>query len=384
MQKNYASAVFDRKKQLKTKGVGKVEILICLSRTVKKYITMKSCTEKEWKFYQSSIELAKELSMYNTIAQELHNSGDEITIYNFNLRIGQGEEAKAEMEKAKLMASPTGFIDFVKEEIEKEKCAPGTLRRKMVAYRALKSWGKMNRFSQVTDTNVYLFDEMLQEDNTRTRVTIHNYHKTIKKCTRIAYDKGLIKVDPYKSTRCKFNRGKSKERRPLIEAELKRIRNLKGLSDKLEKARDIFVFSAYTGLAYSDNQAFDFETMTEKHGKTYYIDGGRIKNDNIFYTPILPPAMEILEKYDYQLPKLSNQKLNDYLKVIKELAKINKPMTSHVARHSFATLSLTYDIPIENVSRMMGHKDIKTTQIYAKILKKNVEKKVNKMAGKIR
>ena len=94
--------------------------------------------------------------------------------------------------------------------------------------------------------------------------------------------------------------------------------------------------------------------------------------------------MEILEKYDFQLPKLSNQKLNDYLKVIKELAKIHKPMTSHVARHSFATLSLTYDIPIENVSRMMGHKDIKTTQIYAKILKKNVEVKVKKVAKRIR
>lgn len=384
MQKNYASVVFDRKKQLKTKGVGKVEILICLSHSVKKYIGIKTCTEKEWKFYQISIELAKELAMYNSVAQELYNSGNDITIYNFNMLIGIGAEAQEEQMKAKQIASATGFLDFMAAEIKKEHQAEGTFKRKMVVHRALEAWSKMNRFMQVTVDKVCQFDAWLREDGGRSDVTVNNYHKALKIYTRAAFEQGFIKEDPYKSSRCKFVKGKCKERRPLIEAELKRIRNLKGLSDKLEKARDIFVFSAYTGLAYSDNQAFDFETMTEKHGNIYYIDGGRIKNDNIFYTPILPPAMEILEKYDYQLPKLSNQKLNDYLKVIKELAKIHKPMTSHVARHSFATLSLTYDIPIENVSRMMGHKDIKTTQIYAKILKKNVEVKVKKVAKRIR
>ncbi len=384
MQKNYASAVFDRKKQLKTKGVGKVEILVCLSHSVKKYIGIKTCTEKEWKFYQTSIELAKELAMYNSLAQELHNSGNAITIYNFNMLIGIGQEAQEEMEKAKQIASATGFLDFMEAEIKKERLAEGTHKRKMVVHRALKEWGKMNRFTQVTVDNVCKFDEWLREDEGRSDVTLNNYHKALRMYTRTAFEQGFIKEDPYKHSRCKFSKGKCKERKPLIEPELLRIRKLKGLSSRFEKARDLFVFSAYTGLAYADNQAFDFETMAEKHGDTYYIDGSRIKTDHTFFTPILPPAMEVLKKYNYQLPQLSNQKLNEYLKTIRELAKINKPITSHVARHSFATLILTYDIPIENLARMMGHTDIKTTQIYGKILKKNIETKVKKIADKIR
>jgi site-specific recombinase XerD len=84
--------------------------------------------------------------------------------------------------------------------------------------------------------------------------------------------------------------------------------------------------------------------------------------------------MEVLQRYNFQLPKLSNQKANDYLHLIESRLGINKSMTFHVARHSFATLSLSHDVPIEKVARMLGHTDIKTTQIYAKILKTTVEK----------
>ncbi len=384
MQKCYASAVFDRKKQLKTKGVGKVEINIYLSRLQRKFVTVKTCTESEWKFYKTSVELAKEIAMYNSIVEDMVKTGEDLILDNLNLRIGLGEQAQEEIEKAKQIASATGFLDFMESEIKKERLAEGTHKRKMVVHRALKEWGKMNRFTQVTVDNVCKFDEWLREDEGRSDVTLNNYHKALRMYTRAAFEQGFIKEDPYKHSRCKFSKGKCKERKPLIEPELLRIRKLKGLSSRFEKARDLFIFSAYTGLAYADNQAFDFETMAEKHGDTYYIDGSRIKTDHTFFTPILPPAMEVLKKYDYQLPQLSNQKLNEYLKTIRELAKINKPMTSHVARHSFATLILTYDIPIENLARMMGHTDIKTTQIYGKILKKNIETKVKKIAGKIR
>ena len=384
MKKNFANVIFDRRKVLKTKGEAKVEIYIYLSPGQKKYIPLKTCTEREWKIYQRSIELAKELAMYNAIAEDMCKSGEEMTLFNFNVRIGIGEDAKEEMEKAKQIASATGFLDFMEAEIKKERLASGTLNRKMVVHRALKAWSKMNRFTQVTVDKVCQFDAWLREDEGRSDVTVNNYHKALRIYTRAAFEQGFIKEDPYKSSRCKFTRGKCKERKPLLESELQRIRKLKGLSSRFEKARDLFIFSAYTGLAYADNQAFDFETMAEKHGDTYYIDGSRIKTDHTYFTPILPPAMEVLEKYDYQLPQLSNQKLNEYLKTIKELAKINKPMTSHVARHSFATLILTYDVPIENLARMMGHTDIKTTQIYGKILKKNIETKVKKITGKIR
>ncbi len=141
---------------------------------------------------------------------------------------------------------------------------------------------------------------------------------------------------------------------------------------------------AYTGLAYCDVCLFDFETMTEKYGNCYYIDGSRLKTGSKFFTPILPPAMAVLEKYDHKLPYMANQRVNDYLHIVQEKLDITKSVTCHIGRHSFATLMLSYGIPIEKVKRMLGHKNIATTQIYAKILKKNVEDSVNELLPALR
>ena len=193
-----------------------------------------------------------------------------------------------------------------------------------------------------------------------------------------------VKSDPYKHPLCRFSKGTSKERRPLSESELIQLRNLDDLSEKEGRVRDLFVFCAYTGLSYADSQIFDFRTMTEKLKDFTYIDGKRVKTGNTYFTPILPPAMEILEKYNYELPHISNQKANDFLHLIESRLKLNKPLTMHVARHSFATLALSYDIPIENVARMLGHSNIKTTQIYAHILHSTIARHTESFASRIR
>ena len=191
----------------------------------------------------------------------------------------------------------------------------------------------------------------------------------------------MIPLNPY--AQVKFPKGKCAERRPLSEDELVKIREAH-LSGKTEKARDLFIFAAYTGLSHCDTQAFDFKTMTEKVGNLYYIDGSRIKTGATFFTPILQPAMEILKKYDYKVPHISDQKTNDYLHILEEQLDINKPITFHVARHSFATMVLSHDVPIENLARMLGHTDIKTTQIYAKILKSTIERHSEGLSNNIK
>lgn len=146
------------------------------------------------------------------------------------------------------------------------------------------------------------------------------------------------------------------------------------LNPTLGRARDLFIFAAYTGLSYCDTQKFDFKTMAVECDGIYYIDGARIKTGNRFYTPIMPPAMKVLEKYNFQLPHICNQKVNVHLHDIQKFMGLSKPLTFHIGRHSFATLALSYDIPIEDVARMLGHANISTTSIYAKILKKTIER----------
>ena len=201
--------------------------------------------------------------------------------------------------------------------------------------------------------------------------------------TRLAAHFDYIVSDPYDSPLCKFERGNYKERRPLNEEELLLLREM-NLSPKEAKVRDLFIFCAYTGLAFVDSQVFDFFTMTENVNGQAYIDGKRVKTGCTFYTPILPPAMDVLKKYNFHLPHISNQKANDYLHLLEMRCGLNKPLTTHVARHSFATLILSYDVPIENVARMMGHTDIKTTQVYAKILHSTIERHTETLLAKLR
>ena len=296
--------------------------------------------------------------------------------------IAPSNPQKKEMDKK--LSSKDGFISFMNEQIDKEKIAKGTKARKRVSIDAVIRFGRLSSFSQLIPENVRDFDDFLQNESSRTLTTINNYHKTLRKYTQLAFLLGYISSDPYKHPLCKFSRGTSKERRPLTEDELVLLRNLDDLPQKLERARDLFIFCAYTGLSYSDSQFFDFKTMTEKKDKLYFIDGKRLKTGNSFFTPILPPAMKILKKYNYKVPQISNQKANDYLHDIEARIKLNKPMTVHVARHSFATLLITHGTPVENVSRMLGHTNIKTTQIYAHILHSTIQLNAAAIVSKIR
>ena len=383
MKKEIVSVIYDRKKNVEKTGVGKVDICIYFNHYERKFITVNSCTPYEWKQYQNSKELRMEMNIYRTIAENMKKCGEELNLENFNKHLGvttKKQDSKL-LKRRKRMSSPTGFIDFIKEEMAKENLREGTLKRRKVVLDALERYGELNRFADVTPENIKAFDEFLRkEDKNRTDVAINNYHKVLKKYAKEAYDRDYITKYPYDSPLCKFKRGKCKERKPLTEEELFTILNLTNLTAGEEHARDLFCFSAFTGLAYADNQHFDFKTMTQKSGSTYFILGERLKNGETFFTPILPPAMAILKKYDYQLPKMTNQKMNQFLHLVEMRANLNKPMTSHVARHSFATMALNKDVPIEDVAKMLGHTNINTTKIYAKLLTSTIERHALNMA----
>lgn len=140
----------------------------------------------------------------------------------------------------------------------------------------------------------------------------------------------------------------------------------------------------YTGLAYADLAKFDFVKGVENRNGKYVIADRRKKTNEDYFIVLLSPAVRLLKKYDYKLPIISNQQYNIMLKVMAQYADINKNITTHVARHTFAVFALNNGVPIEVVAKMLGHSNIRTTQLYAKVLNSEVEKGFDLLERKLK
>ncbi|NMH23879.1 site-specific integrase [Flavobacterium solisilvae] len=226
----------------------------------------------------------------------------------------------------------------------------------------------------ITDYEFWLRSVRNCANNTAVKY-IKNFNKIIKIC--LAND--WLDKNPFANYRSKV---KEVERVYLTEEEIQSIIEKDFKTERLSLVRDIFLFSCFTGLAY-----IDVKNLTKTH-INYGIDGEkwifthRQKTESASKIPILPVTQMIIDKYenhpqcineDKLLPILSNQKMNAYLKEIAGVCEIEKELTFHIARHTFATtVTLTNGVPIETVSKMLGHKNLHTTQHYAKVLDRKV------------
>jgi integrase len=218
-----------------------------------------------------------------------------------------------------------------------------------------------------------------------TRKCAHNsaikYITNFKKIIRIAHANDWIDKDPFLHWKAKL---KIVDREFLTEEEIQKIIELDLKMERLDQVRDIFIFCCFTGLAYADVKKLNRGDISLGADGEEWVKTKRSKTDTRSNIPILPIAKTIIEKYkhnelliekDLVLPVLSNQKMNAYIKEIATLAGITKNLTFHLARHTFATtVTLTNGVPIESVSKMLGHTNLKTTQHYAKILDMKVSK----------
>jgi len=222
----------------------------------------------------------------------------------------------------------------------------------------------------VTSYEFYLKSVHKCNQNTTAKY-IKNFGKIVRRCL----DNGWIERDPFRNYKCKII---EVERAFLSQKEIENMFNKVFATDRLNQVKDIFLFSCFTGLAYSDVKKLSRKNIGIGVDGERWIFINRTKTDTRSNIPLLPIAKALLEKYENHpqainqeklLPILSNQKMNSYLKEIADVCEINKELTFHIARHTFATtVTLSNGVPIESVSKMLGHKNLKTTQHYAKIL----------------
>ncbi len=346
---------------------------------------------------------------FSSEAQELNRYIDLITnkIYKIHQRlieenklitalkvrdIYQGKEEKHKM----LLKIFQDHNDKVDNLVGKD-FAPGTAERYRTAKKHIEAYIKLEYevedipVKDVDHKFINGFEYYLKTERSCGHNTAIKYITNFKKIIRIAYANDWISKDPF------FNwkgRLKTVDREFLTEEEIQKMLEKEFKIKRLDQVKDIFIFSCFTGLAYADVKKLSKNDIVIGIDGERWIKTKRTKTDSRSNIPILSTAEAILEKYaehpevlngQKMLPVLSNQKMNAYIKEIADICGINKNLTFHLARHTFATtVTLTNGVPIESVSKMLGHKSLKTTQHYAKILDRKVSDDMKELKNKLK
>lgn len=214
--------------------------------------------------------------------------------------------------------------------------------------------------------------------------TVMKHIQRLRKMVTLAYNLEWIDKDPFRRWKSTFEK---REREFLSDNELSNLQNYDLPVERLERVRDLFVFSCYTGISYVDIMNLSSANISLGIDGSNWITTKRQKTRTPVKVPLLEPALDLIKKYREHpmtmitgtlFPVITNEKLNVYLKEVAILCGIKKNLTFHMARHTFATtVTLSNGVPIETVSKLLGHTKIATTQIYARVLEKKVSDDMN-------
>lgn len=364
--------------------------------------TGKECLPERWNsdagLARGTTEEIKALNAFISILQgKIHQYHNQL--------LATGEPITAEILKNKMAGKSERARSLVKifedhnrkiEALLNDEFAPGTLERYKTSLKHtidFLQWKynisdidiKKIDHAFITEYEFYLRSVRKCNNNTAVK-----YIKNFGKIIRICIANGWLDKSPFVSYKSKV---KEVERAFLVEEEIQALASKVFVTDRLNQVKDIFIFSCFTGLAYIDVKKLTKNNITVGIDGEKWIYTNRQKTDTRSNIPLLPIAEEIIAKYKEHpqclnegklLPVLSNQKMNSYLKEMADVCGINKELTFHIARHTFATtVTLTNGVPIESVSKMLGHKNLRTTQHYAKILDRKVSEDMKALREKI-
>jgi len=227
--------------------------------------------------------------------------------------------------------------------------------------------------------------------NAMSHNTVMKHLQRLRKIITLAFHLEWIEKDPFIRWKPTFQK---KERDFLNLNELNQIEDFNFHNDRLDRVRDLFVFSCYTGISFTDMNDLTKDNIRYGMDSQKWIFTSRNKTKAKVKIPLLDKALEILEKYDNHpmteitqslLPVITNVKVNLYLKEVADLCDIKKNLTFHMARHTFATtVTLSNGVPIETVSKLLGHTKIATTQIYARVLEDKLSQVMSALSDKLR
>lgn len=275
--------------------------------------------------------------------------------------------------------------DFLRKRMEVRTYGKSinTINRYKRFLRFFHQWGGIKTFSEITEHNIIQYDKYLKSQKMKDCSKWTNYHRFLNSFIIDAIDAGLLKKNPYKWVSIDKGNNYNSLSKCLTPEEFHKLKSAKMPTECLERVRDLFVFQTYTCLSYTDLKDFNISKLIDINNMKVYI-GNRGKNGQQFTIPMLKPAMDILAKYNNVLPIISNVKYNEYLKAVAQASGIDKPISTHWARHTGATLLLNEGIDMRIVSKICGHSSTRITEmIYAKLLDETVVDAVKRLKSKL-
>ena len=324
-------------------------------------------------------ELNERLSIiYRRIQEELNNyikDGTEPNVAEIRRRAWQ------------MTDKGTTILDFIEEQQAIMQLTSGTIHHYTTLRTRLREYGMLMKWSDLTTENIYKFDAWLhtltrEDGKPISDAAVYNYHKCLKAILNRALLFDKIDRNPYDRLKGKFRRGDKKRLEYLTDAEMSAVEAIRPLKNShMAIVRDLFIFQLHTGLSFADTQSFDFGEYMEVNGK-YINIGQRVKTGVEYVIQLSDECLSILKSYDYTLPKIKNSEYNRLLKYLGQVANIERPLHSHLARHSFATKMTASGAPLQNVAKMLGHTNITQTQRYAKVLVDDVLENFNNLNKK--
>lgn len=312
--------------------------------------------------------------LMNQVREVIYEMIDEDNIDIFSI------PSRLERKKKRSMT----FLEYYAEKSETRKHGLGAITqgRYDLVLRVLQEFDKIRSFTDLTERNIIALDDYLKRKGINATSRFHNYHKFVKRFIGDAIREGLLRHNPYDTVHLDHGDFDHSIDKCLTLDEVKQLQSAT-MEPRLERVRDLFVFHCYTCMSYSDLAKFDSHLIQVVDGTKVYC-GRRGKTKVRFTVPLLPPALDILTKYNGKLPIVSNVKYNAYLKEVAAAAGVDKLLTTHWARHTGATLLLNAGVPMEVVSKVCGHSSVKMTEkIYAKMLPKTVVAAVNEIEDKL-
>lgn len=390
------SLVFDHRGRASASQPGPIEVRITHNRLARYVSTGVRVLKKNW---QSGLVVdrfdANELNDRLAIILRRVNS-------LINQLMADGTGIDADYIRRNLITStaadPDSFLRWVDAQIPLLNVNDATRKHYETLARRLADFGQIRRWQDLTVENIYKFNAWLKTQTipqTPQQIrqgipprplkqpTIKNYHKNFRALMSRALKTGMLKTvdeDPYTRLRGEFSAKYDENIEYLTEDEINKILDFQPApGTELSTARDLFIVQMFTGLAYTDAETLDLTQYKYINGRWIY-NGQRIKTGVGYVSSLLPPVVEVLQRYGWSVPQIANQHYNESLKILGRTLGIQSRMHSHLARHTFATYMLRHGVEVQNLQRMMGHSRIEQTMKYAKVLALSVHEEFEKIA----